>query len=118
MKVQTLSMIALVCICLAGCRQSPKDMIGASLADVESRYGVPDIKTVTEKASEPTGTPTPVLLKPGDTYLFVEYSNIKGRKWLLTFVKPDVFGRIKGKAPGSADWYLLETVNFDKDLVF
>jgi len=93
-------------------------MIGASLAEVEARWGVPDYKGETYVPSEPTGVPGPALLKAGDTYLAVSYWNIRGRQWHLTFVKPDVFSNIKGKAPGSADWYLLEVADWDKDLRF
>jgi hypothetical protein len=120
MKIQKLSILALACVCLAGCKPNPRDMIGASLAEVEARFGVPDNKfeTITPSRSQPSGVPVPVLLSAGEAYLHVAYSNLKGRHWNLVFVKPEVFSRIKGKSPGPANWYLLEVNDYDKDLIF
>jgi hypothetical protein len=117
-KTKGIIAVALLQIVLSGCRETPGDMVGSSLADVERRFGLPDIKSKTTMPTEPTGVPGPVLLKPGDPYLFVEYVDLRGRQWHLTFVSAVIYARVKGKSPGSEPWYLLEAIDFDRDVVF
>jgi len=90
MKAKAIIAVVLLQIVLSGCRATPGNMLGSSLADVERRFGPPDIKSKTTMPAGPTGAPTPALLKPGDPYLFVEYADLRGCQWHLTFVSPEV----------------------------
>ncbi|MBA4387514.1 MAG: hypothetical protein C0404_06000 [Verrucomicrobia bacterium] len=102
---------------LSGCQSTPGSLLGKPLSEVEKRFGQPDIKTPAQVGTD-RRAPQPKLLSPGDPYLYVSYSNVKGRRWHLVFVNPKVFEKIKGENPGQADWYLLEASDYDKDLVF
>ena len=102
---------------LSGCGSDPGAMLGKPLAEVERRFGKPDHKGPAQVTSD-RRAPQPRLLSRGDRYLFVLYSSLKGRRWYLVFVTPEVFEKINGKNPGDAHWYLIEAKDYDKDLVF
>ena len=107
---------------LVGCSKSPSSMISSSLTVVEKRFGVPDTKSITSiPIAQPLSklnAPMPTLLYPGESYLYVHYSNLNSRQWTLVFVSPELYNKRKGNIPGPEPWYLLETMNYDKDLRF
>ena len=111
--------VVLIGFLLSGCASTPGRMIGKSLSDVEDAFGKPDGKSAEVVKTTPYEVPMPVTqLQPGDPFLFVIYPNLDSRQWWLTFVSPELYEKRKGSSPGSEKWYLIEAIDFDKDLVF
>jgi hypothetical protein len=62
--------------------------------------------------------PRPTLLKPGDKYIGVLYSDYRGQQIHIFAVSSQVYQRVKGVSPGDKEAYVLEVYTFPKGAVF
>ena len=112
--------LAITLLLITGCGFRPEKLVGLSLDDVKEQLGPPtrqDNDIVPLNWDGAMG-PRPTLLKPGDKFIGVLYSDHQGQQVHIFAVSPEVYQRVKGVFPGDKEAYVLEVYTFPKGTVF